>query len=69
MGRFCQLVFLGKITNRAGIHLPGNIDCSGDSFDSFPNGIAARIGTGAIPTAGSVQIIAFIEVLEIAFYA
>merc|ERR1712113_1237046 len=39
---------------RAGIHLPGNIDYSGDSFDSFP-------------TAGLVQIIAFVGFLEIGF--
>ena len=65
-GRICQLAFLGQITTRAGIHLPGDIDYSGDSFASFPNGIAAIIGPNAIPTAGLVQIIAFIGVLEIA---
>jgi hypothetical protein len=63
-GRICQLAFLGQIVTRAGIHLPGDIDYSGHSFDSYPNGIAAVIGPDAIPTAGIVQIIAFIGWLE-----
>ena len=66
-GRICQLAFLGQITTRAGIHLPGNIDYSGHSFDSYPNGVAAIIGPDSIPTAGLVQIIAFIGFLECAF--
>jgi len=64
-GRICQLGFLGQITTRAGIHLPGDIDYSGDSFDSFPNGIAAVIGPDAIPSAGLLQIVAFIGALEL----
>merc|ERR1712019_131244 len=40
-GRICMLAFLGQIVTRGGIHLPGNINYAGDSFDSFPNGIAA----------------------------
>merc|ERR1712207_126413 len=43
-GRICMLAFLGQITTRAGIFLPGSIDLKGDSFDSFPNGIAALVG-------------------------
>ena len=65
-GRICQLAFLGQIVTRAGIHLPGDIDYSGHSFDSYPNGIAAIIGPDSIPTAGLVQIIAFIGWLETA---
>ena len=65
-GRICMLAFLGQITTRAGIYLPGDIDYSGDSFSSYPNGIAAIIGPDSIPTAGLVQLIAFIGVLEIA---
>jgi hypothetical protein len=65
-GRICMLAFLGQIVTRAGIHLPGNIDYSGHTFDSYPNGIAAIIGPDSIPTAGLVQIIAFIGWLEIA---
>ena len=65
-GRICQLGFLGQVVTRAGIHLPGAIDYSGDSFDSYPNGVAALIGPNSIPTAGLVQIIAFIGVLECA---
>jgi len=66
-GRICMLAFLGQITTRAGIHLPGAINYKGDSFDSFPNGVAAIFGPDHIPTAGIVQIIAFIGVLECAF--
>ena len=66
-GRICQLAFLGQIVTRAGIHLPGNIDYAGNSFDSFPNGVAALIGPDAIPFEGQGQIIAFIGWLEIAF--
>jgi len=66
-GRICMLAFLGQITTRAGIFLPGSINLKGDSFDSFPNGIAALIGPDSIPTAGLVQIIAFVGWLEIFF--
>ena len=66
-GRICQLAFLGQITTRAGIHLPGDIDYSGHSFDSYPNGVAAVFGPDSIPTAGLVQIIAFIGWLECSF--
>jgi Chlorophyll A-B binding protein len=65
-GRICMLAFLGQVVTRAGIHLPGNIDYSGHSFDSYPNGVAALFGPNAIPTAGLVQLIAFIGVLECA---
>merc|ERR1712232_481565 len=51
---------------RAGIYLPGDIDQSGDAFSSFPNGIAAVIGPDAIPTAGLLQIVAFVGALELA---
>eukprot|EP00545_Synedropsis_sp_CCMP1620_P001689 CAMPEP_0119009616 /NCGR_PEP_ID=MMETSP1176-20130426/4476_1 /TAXON_ID=265551 /ORGANISM="Synedropsis recta cf, Strain CCMP1620" /LENGTH=105 /DNA_ID=CAMNT_0006962161 /DNA_START=30 /DNA_END=343 /DNA_ORIENTATION=- len=37
-GRICQLAFLGQITTRNGVHLPGDIDMSGHSFESYPNG-------------------------------
>ena len=65
-GRICQLAFLGQVVTRAGLHLPGDIDYSGHSFDSYPNGIAAITGPDAIPTAGLVQIIAFVGILETA---
>jgi hypothetical protein len=65
-GRISQLAFLGQVVTRGGLHLPGNIDYSGDSFDSFPNGVAALVGPNSIPTAGLVQLIAFIGFLEIA---
>ena len=62
-GRIAQLAFLGQITNRAGVYLPGDIDYSGTSFSSIPNGWAA---IDAIPQAGLLQIIAFIGFLELA---
>ncbi len=66
-GRICQLAFLGQIVTRGGVHLPGDIDYSGHSFASFPNGIAAVSGPDAIPTAGIVQMIAFVGWLECSF--
>jgi hypothetical protein len=65
-GRICQLAFLGQITTRAGIHLPGDIDMSGHAFASFPDGYAAISGPDAIPSAGLLQIVAFIGALELA---
>jgi hypothetical protein len=52
---------------RGGLHLPGAINYAGDSFDSYPNGVAALFGPDSIPTAGLVQIIAFVGWLECAF--
>lgn len=60
-----MLAFLGQITTRAGIHLPGSIDASGHSFDSFPNGHAAILGDNAIPIEGICQIGIFIGYLEL----
>merc|ERR1712172_202246 len=65
-GRICQLAFLGQIVTRGGIHLSGDIDFSGHSFDSYPNGIAAVLGPDAIPQAGLLQIVAFVGLLELA---
>jgi hypothetical protein len=62
-GRISQLAFLGQIVTRNGIHLPGDIDTAGTSFDSIPNGWAA---VGAIPQAGLLQIVAFVGALELA---
>merc|ERR1719464_2545187 len=61
-GRISQLAFLGQITTRAGIYLPGDIDTAGTSFDSIPNGWAA---VDAIPQAGLLQIVAFVGALEL----
>merc|ERR1719251_567823 len=35
-GRISMLAFLGQITTRYGIHLPGDIDYEGTSFASIP---------------------------------
>eukprot|EP00529_Nitzschia_sp_RCC80_P037151 CAMPEP_0113509194 /NCGR_PEP_ID=MMETSP0014_2-20120614/37431_1 /TAXON_ID=2857 /ORGANISM="Nitzschia sp." /LENGTH=152 /DNA_ID=CAMNT_0000404979 /DNA_START=46 /DNA_END=504 /DNA_ORIENTATION=- /assembly_acc=CAM_ASM_000159 len=64
-GRICQLAFLGNIITRAGLHLPGNIDYAGNSFDSYPSGLAALFGDDAISRAGVYQIIAFVGFLEL----
>ncbi|KAL7484657.1 hypothetical protein ACHAW6_010290 [Cyclotella cf. meneghiniana] len=64
-GRIAQLAFLGNIITRAGVHLPGNIDYAGHSFDSFPNGWAAINGPDAISGTGLGQIVAFIGFLEL----
>jgi hypothetical protein len=61
-GRICQLAFLGNIITRAGVHLPGNIDLSGTSFDSIPDGYAA---IGAISGAGIAQLVLFVGFLEL----
>jgi len=61
-GRIAQLAFLGNIITRAGVHLPGNIDRAGDTFDSIPNGWAA---VGAIPQEGLFQLVIFVGILEI----
>ena len=66
-GRICQLAFLGQVVTRAGIHLPGAINYAGDSFDSYPNGVAALFGPNSIPTAGLVQMISTVGILECAF--
>merc|ERR1719251_671413 len=62
-GRISMLAFLGQITTRYGIHLPGDIDLSGTSFDSIPEGWAAL---DAIPGPGLLQLVAFIGFLEAA---
>jgi len=64
-GRIAQLAFLGQITTRGGIHLSGDIDYSGHSFDSYPNGLAALFGDDAIPGFGLGQILALIGGLEL----
>ena len=38
---------------------------AGHSFDSYPNGIAAVLGPDAIPSAGLLQIFAFVGFLEL----
>merc|ERR1711971_1446674 len=65
-GRISMLAFVGQLVTRAGIHLPGNIDLSGDAFASYPDGWAAISGPDAIPKAGLGQIIALIGFLELA---
>ena len=64
-GRIAQLAFLGNIITRAGAHFGGDIDYSGHSFDSFPNGWAAINGPDAISGSGLAQIVFFVGTLEL----
>lgn len=61
-GRIAMLAVLGHITTASGIYLPGNIDYAGTPFSSVKCGIA---GLSDIPTAGLLQIVAFIGFLEL----
>jgi hypothetical protein len=61
-GRIAMLAVLGHIHTSFGARVPGNIDMSGTSFASVKSGIA---GLSDIPTAGLIQIFAFIGVLEV----
>ena len=56
---------MGNITTRVGIHIQGDIDYSGTSFDSIGNGYAAISGPNAIPQAGLFQLVAFVGFLEL----
>lgn len=58
-----MLAILGHLVTTAGIRLPGEI-AYGVPFSSIPAGEAAL---AAIPTAGLVQLVAFIGALEIGF--
>ena len=64
-GRIAQLAFLGNIITRAGIHLPGDIDYSGTSFESIGNGWAAISGPNAVPQAGLAQLFIAVGFLEL----
>jgi hypothetical protein len=61
-GRIAQLAFLGNIITRAGVRLPGDIDMSGTSFESIPNGWAA---IDAVPDKGLLQMLFFVGWLEL----
>ena len=60
-GRICMLGVVGYLVQEAGIRLPGDIDFSGTSFASIPNGFAAF---KAIPAGGLVQLLLFVGLLE-----
>ncbi|KAL7567589.1 hypothetical protein ACA910_017005 [Epithemia clementina (nom. ined.)] len=62
-GRIAMLATAGYLSAEAGWRFGGDIDLAGTKFSDIPNGFAA---IGALPTAGLVQIIAFIGFLEIA---
>jgi hypothetical protein len=60
-GRVAMIAVAGYLTAEAGFRFPGDIALDGTTFADIPNGFAAF---GALPTAGLVQIIAFIGYLE-----
>ena len=63
-GRICMLAFLGQITTRAGIYLPGYISTSeGKLFSDVGQGWA---GSFDVPVAGALQMLAFVGFLELA---
>ena len=62
-GRISMLAVVGYLVAENGIRLPGNIDYSGTTFASIPNGFGAL---DAISGAGIAQIVAFIGFLELA---
>jgi hypothetical protein len=62
-GRISMLAVVGYLVAEAGIRLPGNIDYSGTTFESIPNGFGALT---AISGAGVAQIVGFIGALELA---
>jgi hypothetical protein len=62
-GRVSMLAVVGYLVAEAGVRLPGNIDYSGTTFESIPNGFGALT---AISGAGVAQIVGFIGALELA---
>jgi hypothetical protein len=62
-GRISMLAVVGYLVAEAGVRLPGNIDYSGTTFASIPNGFGA---IDAIPSAGLAQLVAFVGFLELA---
>ena len=64
---YLLLAFLNQITTHGGHHIPGNIDYSGNSFNSFSNGATTLIKPDSNPTAGFVQLNASLGVLECTF--
>ena len=61
-GRISMLAFLGQITTRAGVHLPGSIDSAGTQFSDIGDGWT---GSLQVPVAGALQIFAFAGALEL----
>lgn len=64
-GRIAMIAFLGQIVTRNGQHFDGIIDKAGDTYASFPNGLAAIFGDDAIPAKGVLQILIAIGIMEV----
>jgi hypothetical protein len=63
-GRISMLAVAGYLTAESGLRLPGDIDYAGTAFADIPNGFGAL---DAVPSAGIVQMLAFIGLLEVGF--
>jgi hypothetical protein len=61
-GRIAMLAITGHLWTSSGHRLAGDIDYHGTSFASIKTGIA---GLSQIPTAGILQIVAFVGFLEL----
>jgi len=62
-GRISMLAILGHLVTTAGVRLPGYLSTSENiKFSDVPNGLAAL---SKIPALGTLQIVAFIGLLEI----
>jgi hypothetical protein len=64
-GRISMLAFLGQITTRSGVHLPGCIDKKGTLFSDIPEGWSAIQGPNAMPGGGLAQLLVLIAILEL----
>merc|ERR1719356_1527137 len=64
-GRISMLAFLGNLWTRAGFHLVGPMNYAGDTFDQYPNGLAAMVGPDAISKLAVAQIFFFCGALEL----
>eukprot|EP00531_Pseudo-nitzschia_arenysensis_P013159 CAMPEP_0116128344 /NCGR_PEP_ID=MMETSP0329-20121206/7313_1 /TAXON_ID=697910 /ORGANISM="Pseudo-nitzschia arenysensis, Strain B593" /LENGTH=203 /DNA_ID=CAMNT_0003622483 /DNA_START=266 /DNA_END=877 /DNA_ORIENTATION=+ len=64
-GRISMLAFLGQITTRGGVHLPGAIDKKGTMFSDIPEGWGAIEGPNAMPQGGLAQILVLVAILEL----
>merc|ERR1719206_227476 len=61
-GRICMLGVVGYLVTAAGVRLPGAVDLSGTQFSDIGPGFESISG---VPTAGLLQLFAFVGALEL----
>ena len=61
-GQICMLGVVGYLANAGRVYLPGDIDLSDTKFSDLRYGFDAAL---AVPTAGLLQIVAFVGALEL----